>query len=48
VIDDEETLSCPAHPDGAEEGCAACDAVLDALERELEQVGDTLRPPEVA
>jgi hypothetical protein len=48
---DEEPLSCPAHPDGAEDDCAACNAILDALASELEKVsedlatGKTIPPP---
>ena len=36
----EEPLSCPLHPDGAEDGCAACDVILNMLTSELEQVDD--------
>ena len=33
MTDSDTPLSCPVHPDGApEDGCQACDDILDALE----------------
>jgi hypothetical protein len=36
----EEALSCTAHPEAADDDCPACNAILDALARDLEQISD--------